>query len=132
MVERANKEVNRHVRHGCFDRRIRSNWRQSLPKAQRIINFHFAERTGVSPADFMLSKVLDLDRGIFPALPEVQLYAKGSLSTHMANLLKTQSEINEHRRQIILKGDLAYTSEAETSKYNVFETSSLVLLGPKR
>ena len=33
IVERANKEVNRHVRHVCFDRRIKSIWKQTLPIA---------------------------------------------------------------------------------------------------
>ena len=89
IVERANKEVNRHVRHVCFDRRIKSTWRQTLPIAQRIINSHYSERTAVSPADIMFDKALDLEWGIFSALPEDQMYATGSLSTHMANLLKT-------------------------------------------
>ena len=100
-VERANKEVNRHVRHVCFDRRIKSNWRQTLSIAQKIINFHFSERTGVSPADIMFGKALDLDRGILSALPEDQMNAKGSLSSHMVNLSKTQSEMIERCRQII-------------------------------
>ena len=34
MVERANKEVNRHIRHICFDRRTKDNWKQTLPIAQ--------------------------------------------------------------------------------------------------
>ena len=50
MVEGANKDVNRHVRHVCFDRRIKSTWRQTLPISQRIIDSHCLERTGVSPA----------------------------------------------------------------------------------
>ena len=89
MVERANKRVNKHVRYVCFDRRIKSTWRQTLPIAQRISNSRYSERKGVSPADIMFGKALDLDRGIFSALPEDQMYATGSLSTHMANLLKT-------------------------------------------
>ena len=82
MVERANNEVNRHVRHVCFDRRMKSTWRQTLPIAQRIINSHYSERTGISAADIMFSKTLDLDRGIFSALSEDQMYATGSQYPH--------------------------------------------------
>ena len=70
MVERANKVVNRHVRRIRFDRRIKSNWRQTLPIEQTIINSNYPERTGVSPDGIMLGKVLDLDRGIISAMPE--------------------------------------------------------------
>ena len=98
--------------------------------AQRVINSHYSERTGVSPADIMFGKALDLDRGIFLALPEDQMYATGPLSTHMANLLKIQSEMIERHRQIIQKGDKAHTSDAETSKYTVFETGTYMLLEP--
>ena len=70
MVERTNKEINRHISHVCFDRRTKSNWKQTLPIAQRIINSHYSEHTDVSPADIMFGKALDLDRGIFSDIPE--------------------------------------------------------------
>ena len=53
----------------------------------------------------MLEKTLDLGRGIFSALLEDPMYAKTFLSTHMANLLETQSKIIERHRQTIQKGD---------------------------
>ena len=71
MVERANKDVNRHVRHVYFERRIKLNWRQTLPLALGIINSHYSECTGVSPADIIFDKALDLDRSL-SALPEDQ------------------------------------------------------------
>ena len=75
-------------------------------------------------------KALDLDWGIFSALREDQMYATGSLSTHMAVLFKIQSEMIERHRQIIQKGGKVHTSDAETSKYTVFETGTYVLLEP--
>ena len=130
MIKRANKEVNRHIRHLCFDRRTKSNWRQTLPTAQRIIDSHHSERTGVSPAYIMFGKALDLDRGIFSDIPEDEMYAKGSLSTHMAELLKTQSGMIERHKQITQKGDITHTSDTESAKYTVFNTDSYVLLEP--
>ena len=82
MVERSNKEFNRHVRHVCFDRRTKENWRQTLPIAQRIINSHFSQRTGVSPADILFGKAVDLDRGIF-CRHAIRLYIpQGSIIEH--------------------------------------------------
>ena len=72
----------------------------------------------------MSGKVLDLDRGIFSALPEDQIYATGS------DLLKTRSEMILRCRQIIQRGNQAHTSEAETLKNTVFETGSYVMLEP--
>ena len=46
----------------------------------------------------MFGKSLDLDRGIFSEIPEDEMYAKGSLSTHMAELLKTQSNMIERHK----------------------------------
>ena len=55
------------------------------------------------------------------------MYATGSRSTHMANLLKIQSK---RHRQIIQKGDKAHTSEAETLKDTFFETCFYIPLEP--
>ena len=115
MVKRANKKVIRHIRHVCLDRRTKSNWRKTLPIAQRIINSHYSARTGISPADIMFGKSLDLDSGIFSKIPEDEMYAKGSLSTHMAELLKTQSDMIVRHKQIIQKGDINHTSESSLS-----------------
>jgi hypothetical protein len=54
IVERANKEVNRHLRAICFDRKIKAKWRQSLPLVQRIMNAQVHESIGVSPAQSVL------------------------------------------------------------------------------
>ena len=78
----------------------------------------------------MFGKSLDLDRGIFSKIPKDEMYAKGSLSTHMAELIKTQSDMIERHKQIIQKGDIDHTSESASTKYTVFDTGSYVLLDP--
>ena len=97
---------------------------------QRIINSHYSERTGVSPADIMFGKSLDLDRGVFLEIPEDEMYAKGSLSTHMTELLKTQSDMIECHKQIIQKVDINHTLKTASAKYTVFDTGSNVLFEP--
>ena len=65
----------------------------------------------------MFGKSLDLDRGIFSEILEDEMYAKGSLSTHMAELLKPQWDMIERHKQIIQKGDINHTSGTESAKY---------------
>ena len=77
MVERANKEVYRHIRHVCFDRRTKANWRQTLPIAQRIINSHYSVRTGVSLPDIMFGRALDLNRLSFRTFWKKKCMPKG-------------------------------------------------------
>ena len=49
LVERANKEIMRHLRGFIFDRRIREHWYKYLPFVMRIINTTVHSSTGVSP-----------------------------------------------------------------------------------
>ena len=49
MVERANKEVMRHLRAFVFDQRVHNAWDRYLPFVMRIINTKRHESTGLSP-----------------------------------------------------------------------------------
>jgi transposase InsO family protein len=129
MVERANKEVNRHVRHICFDRRTKSDWRNTLPLAQRIINSHFSERTKISPAHILFGQAVDLDRGIFAPMPESSSQPTSSLSTHMVQMLKTQSLMIQLHEERLKRGDVEH-AEQGPREYTVFEDGSYVLLDP--
>ena len=67
IVERANKEVSRHIRNFVFDRNKLVMWSECLPLIQRILNS--AKRgTGLSPAEIMFGNNINLDRGIFMPL----------------------------------------------------------------
>jgi hypothetical protein len=48
LVERANKEVNRHFRAFTFLTNTVKNWHLSLPMVQRIMNATFSDRTKLS------------------------------------------------------------------------------------
>jgi hypothetical protein len=58
LVERANKEANRHLHAFTFDSSTVDNWRTSLPMVQRIINATFSDRTKLSSAKFFLVTLL--------------------------------------------------------------------------
>jgi hypothetical protein len=45
LVERANKEVNRHLRAFTFDKSTVDDYRLALPMVQRIMNATYTDRT---------------------------------------------------------------------------------------
>jgi hypothetical protein len=66
IVERANKEVLRHLRNILFDRDLKQDWSPCLPLVQRIMNATVHSATGVAPAS-IITPALDLNKGImFP------------------------------------------------------------------
>ena len=64
IVERANKEVLRHLRNMLYDRRIVNKWSDCLPLVQRIMMNESIEHLGDSPAQMAFGNMINLDRGI--------------------------------------------------------------------
>ena len=64
IVERANKEVMRHLRAIVFDKNVHSTWSKYKSLVQRIMNTTPKQSTGVSPARVIYGNNIDLDRGI--------------------------------------------------------------------
>ena len=61
IVERANKEVNRHLRAMTYDRKIRKDWQLYLPLAQRILNTMIHTSLGVSPSQMLYGGMVNHD-----------------------------------------------------------------------
>jgi hypothetical protein len=65
VVERANKEVMRHLRAIVFEDRVYHSWSSDqLPLVMRILNSQQKARTGVSPAEILFGNAVDLGRYI--------------------------------------------------------------------
>jgi hypothetical protein len=54
IVERANKEAQRHLKAILFDTNVRKDWRRMLPFVQRIVNTKKHISTGVSPMELLM------------------------------------------------------------------------------
>ena len=61
LVERANKEVNRHITSMAYDRQIRAQWKDSLPFVQRIMNTQVHNSIGVSPSQLIFGNAINHD-----------------------------------------------------------------------
>ena len=69
MVERANKEVLRHLRAFVADSRILESWSSYLPLIQRIMNATTHSVLGVTPASIVFGDSTRLDRRVLYDLP---------------------------------------------------------------
>ena len=96
MVERANKEVNRHLRAMTYDKKIRSDWQLYLPLAQRILNTMTHTSLGVSPSQMLYGGVVNHDTHFLTPYYKVQ---PKTPSEHMKKLVEAQ----EHFLNVALK-----------------------------
>lgn len=129
IVERANKEVMRHLRAIVYDSRIKDTWSMDyLPLVMRILNSEEKERTGVTPAELLFGNTIQLDRRILCPTPmESNNEAPMRLSTHMEKLLKAQGDLIKIAQEHQNKHDEYHMSKYETG-FTEFPINSYVLL----
>ena len=130
IVERVNKEVNRHLRAFTFDLTNLNAYKLCLPFVQRIINSSVHSSTGASPASLLFGNQLNLDRGILIRFPDPNLLPTRA-STIIANMLLIQQQLNTAARTQLMTADARRVS-VNTEPRTVFQIDSYVLaLNPK-
>ena len=92
IVERVNKEVNRHLQAFTFDSVDLSKYRAHLPFVQRILNASVHTSTGASPSSLVLGNSVRLDRGILLPFPEVPTTLTPA-SAKVADMILTQESL---------------------------------------
>ena len=65
IVERANKEVGRHLTAIVQDHKVIGQWSPMVPLVQRIMNSQVHQSIGVSPLQLMHGNAIDVDRMLF-------------------------------------------------------------------
>ena len=65
IVERYNKEINRHLRALTYDNSSSIDYKKSLPFVQKILNSNHSDRLKISAAQMLFGNMLNSDRGIF-------------------------------------------------------------------
>ena len=129
IVERANKEVMRHLRAIIFDSRVKNTWSMDyLPLVMRILNAEEKERTGVSPAELLFGNTIQLDRRmLYPVSIENEQSEPMKLSSHMEKLLKAQGDLIKIAQELQATHDEYHMSKYE-SGFTEFPINSYVLL----
>ena len=130
IVERANKEVLRHLKAIVFDKRFHSKWGiHDLPVVQRIFNTEVKQATGVSPAALFFGNALQLDRQIFvDRARSDDGNSSRPLSKWADNMLARQAQLitiaQDHQRQ----ADQYHMSEAHSGSTIEYPVGSYLLV----
>jgi hypothetical protein len=95
LVERANKEILRHLRGFVFDARIQHKWSKSLPFVERILNSTPSTVTGFTPVELTYGPSRDID--------DFVLNPKPHLNEHVPDTVEEMFLLHERILEIARK-----------------------------
>jgi transposase InsO family protein len=124
LVERANKEVNRHITAIVHDKMIKNEWKQMLPFVKRLMNSQVHSSIGVSPAQLIFGNSVNHESNIlYPhAKKDEQTY-----NTHIQQLLQTQAKLIQSAQQTQYSTDMFHIAQRDINNPTVFPINSYVL-----
>ena len=132
IVERANKEVIRHLRNIMFDNGHLNQWSRYLPLVQNIMNSAVHSATGCSPAQLIFGSLIDPARGlIFPQV--VDEPKRFAVSTYVSTLFRNQQKLVEAAAASLRKRDKRHMQQyaaahADHGPLTSFEVGQYVLI----
>jgi hypothetical protein len=129
IVERYNKEVNRHVRAFTFDKSTTDDYQGILPFVQRILNSSINERMKVSPAQLLFGNAVDLDRGIFLP-PDEHNLQQDNLTYSTSKMLKIQSDLTRITKDLLIRSDAEHNASI-ADVLTEFAVGTFVLAAPR-
>jgi hypothetical protein len=127
LVERANKEVLRHLRAICYNKKMKTIWYNALPLVQRIINAQVHKSIGVSPSHIIFGNAINLDRGFLEAKDNISTNNK-NYSEHLINLLDAQEYIIKLAQQQQRETDEFHIKQRAPDNVTSFPINSFVLV----
>ena len=127
IVERANKEVNRHLRAIVFHRKIKSQWYKFLPLVQRIMNAQVHKSLGVSPAQIVFGGSINLDRGLIPTTLS-KINPVTDMTEYVTDLIQAQGDIIKIAQENQLAQDDYHIAKGEGISITEFPINSYVLV----
>ena len=127
IVERANKEVMRHLRNIIFDENVISTWSIHIPIVRRIMNSSVHSATGFTPASLLFGNSIDIDKGfLFPNKKEnnpetsYSVWSEQRLSAH-ATLLDIARQTLTEKDEVHMKTYPNNRSEFDIDSYVLVE-----------
>jgi transposase InsO family protein len=145
-VERANREVLRHLRAIVTHTKIANNWHVKLPMVQRIMNASIHSITQQSPARLIFGDAITLDRNIFLTPEQLTITANSNIATTSevdstaveidpakiatwtAERRAMQREILDITKDIQQKIDIEHVESINPATLTRFENESFVLV----
>jgi hypothetical protein len=149
IVERANKEVIRHLRAFMHSERIKANWLHSLPLVQRILNATVHSSIGVSPAQLVFGNSVTLERQLVSDVALKQMVGeekanelvatKASVAItpsnyreYMDKMLSMQSTLLQIAQQLQEERDDRHHKKQQTGAVTEFPIGSYVKVRPNQ
>ena len=129
IVERNNKEINRHLRALTFDTNTIDDYQQLLPFVQRIMNSSYNERTKISPADLLFGRSIDLSGGIYNSI-NPQIPTTDTQSQSMDKMLTMQNKLFSISKKILEDSDKEHNAQ-NTASVTEFSINSFVLVAQR-
>ena len=139
IVERANKEVIRHLRNIIFDRDVILNWSSYLPLVRRIFNSSIHSIIGVAPMKVIFGDAIDLNRNLFeeeepetssPIFMDSWILSLGKGKERIVELVRNNLEKQHHNH--LQRSQGIAVSEFEIGSYVLVEhVTSNLRRGPK-
>jgi len=130
IVERANKEVMRHLRAIVFHHRSQRKWsKRQLPFVMRIMNSEEKANTGLSPAEILFGNTVDLGRRILHQPISQPADSSQPLSEYMEQMLSEQASLIKVAQETQLRHDSHHMSTFEPN-FADFPINSYVLMDP--
>jgi len=138
-VERANREILRHLRAFVMHSKVVDDWVHKLPFVQRIMNASVHSLTGFSPAAMLYGKAIDLNRAIFPregqvedSLPVVGLDATHAFySSWVTTRNAMQEEVLSASEDLQSTALQAHLSSVDPASVTTFAVGDWVLAIPR-
>jgi hypothetical protein len=106
IVERANKEVIRHLRAILFDRHIQhTDWSTYVKLVQRIMNAHPVTTTGITPAELLFGNAVSLNDRILPMKADEVGIPTRQLSEITSEMLAMQAHLIAKAQKLFKEHD---------------------------
>jgi hypothetical protein len=121
LVERANKEVVRHIRNILTGVKEKSNWTEYIPLVRRIMNSSIHSATGFRPSEMLFGEAINLDKSLVPV--------GGIGNDHI--ILRRNEEIIKLAEKSQKDLDAKNKVERNPKTYTEFKIGDYVLTEPK-
>jgi hypothetical protein len=130
IVERANREVLRHLLAIVYDTKIKNKWSIALPIVNRILNAEINKTTGVAPYEIIFGSIAQIDKTLLQPFRKEEIFFKGtSVSEFTQKMLSLQAAAIEIARENISKKEQYHLRNAVDNEEGVmnFPKDSYVL-----
>ena len=128
IVERANKEVLRHLQAFCAELHAQGQWSRALPFINRILNAQIHSTTGVAPYQIIFGLLTHLDPTLIrPFQRDDVFFTDRSFSDFLQQHLILQEKVISIAQQNISKHDIYHTQKHASREISVFPIGSYVL-----